>query len=246
MMTMPGNSALSSPALIFTGTIITGGTGTTNTPHVLIQPTAATGASNWSGSGTAFAIHVPAGFTGNVCDFRINGNTSLLQLLSSGTMVILGNVEVGASNGFRAAGRSKFSSTADGKVSLTTNNGTTSGIIFDFTGTTTKVTLRNLADSADGTFQCNDLILSKTVTPAGTTGAQTINKASGTVNFAALATTLVLTNSLITTSSIVQLTLGTNDTTCRGFYYSPGAGSITIRTNGTPAAECRCDFLITN
>ena len=46
-----------------------------------------------------------------------------------------------------------------------------------------------------------------TNTAAGTTGAQTINMPSGTVNFAAGASALVVTNSLCTTSSIVFATV---------------------------------------
>ena len=44
-------------------------------------------------------------------------------------------------------------------------------------------------------FLANDLCLGKTITAAGTTGAQTINKPMGSVNFATAAASLVVTNS---------------------------------------------------
>ena len=53
----------------------------------------------------------------------------------------------------------------------------------------------------------------KVVTPTGTTGAQTINKTCGSVNFAAAATSLVVTNSLVTANSVIICTVGTDDTT---------------------------------
>ncbi|MFA5127304.1 MAG: hypothetical protein WC465_04915 [Patescibacteria group bacterium] len=91
-----------------------------------------------------------------------------------------------------------------------------------------------------------DLKLQKTVTAAGTTGAQTISKPTGTVNFAAAAASLVVTNTLVTTSSIIQLTVGTNDTTMKSAIAVAAAGSFTIFPNANPTAETRVNFTITN
>ena len=55
--------------------------------------------------------------------------------------------------------------------------------------------------------------LDRTITAGGTTGAQTINKLAGTVNFAAAATTLVVTKSLVDNSSIVYAVIRTADAT---------------------------------
>jgi hypothetical protein len=95
-------------------------------------------------------------------------------------------------------------------------------------------------------YLAGDLQLAKTVTAGGTTGAQTINKTTGTVNFAAAATSLVVTNSLVTTSSIIIATVGTNDTTMKSVQVVAGAGSFTIYANAAAAAETRVNFLITN
>lgn len=85
-----------------------------------------------------------------------------------------------------------------------------------------------------------------TNTAGGTTGAQTINKPSGTVNFAAAATSLVVTNSLCTTSSIVFATVRTNDTTALIKNVVPSAGSFTINLNAAATAETSVGFLIIN
>jgi len=106
--------------------------------------------------------------------------------------------------------------------------------------------LRNVLNTQDGSLSISALNLSKTITPPGTTGAQTINNATGSVNFAASATSLVLTSSMLTTSSIVCLTVASNDTNMKSASYTPGTGSITIRGNAAPAAECRVDFSISN
>jgi hypothetical protein len=90
------------------------------------------------------------------------------------------------------------------------------------------------------------LYLSKTITAAGTTGAQTINKASGSVNLAAAATSLVVTDSLVSTSSVILCTVGSNDTTCKSVQAVAASGSFTIYPNAAPTAETRVNFIITN
>lgn len=89
--------------------------------------------------------------------------------------------------------------------------------------------------------------LNRTITAAGTTGAQTINKPAGTVNFAAAATSLVVTNSQVTTSSIITSVMRTADTTCT-FIKSivPAAGSFTITVNAGCNAETSVGFIVWN
>jgi hypothetical protein len=86
----------------------------------------------------------------------------------------------------------------------------------------------------------------KTITAGGTTGAQTINKIAGTVNFAAAATSLVVTNSLVTANSVIIATVGTNDTTMTSVQVVAGAGSFTLHANAAATAETRVDFLVVN
>ena len=91
-----------------------------------------------------------------------------------------------------------------------------------------------------------DIAFGKTITASGTTGAQTINKTSGSVNLAAAATSLVVTNSLVTTSSVIQCTVGTNDTTAKSVQVVAAAGSFTIYPNTAPTAETKVFFTVTN
>jgi len=88
-------------------------------------------------------------------------------------------------------------------------------------------------------------LLDGTLTAGGTTGAQTINKPSGSVNFAAAATSLVVTCDQCTTSSIVQAFVLTNDTTMKSAVAVPASGSFTIYPNAAPTAETKVGFIIT-
>lgn len=100
---------------------------------------------------------------------------------------------------------------------------------------------------ATGTVLLDTLFnLSKTVTAGGTTGAQTINKPAGSVNFAAAATSLVVTNSLVTTSSVILCTVATNDTTLKSVQCVAGSGSFTIFGSAAATAETRVNFVVIN
>lgn len=76
-----------------------------------------------------------------------------------------------------------------------------------------------------------------TITPGGTTGAQTINKPSGTVNFAAAASSVVVTNSLCTTADRVLATVVTNDTTMKSVSCVTTTGAFTLTANAAATAE---------
>ncbi len=90
-----------------------------------------------------------------------------------------------------------------------------------------------------------DIALGKTITAPGTTGAQTINKSTGRVNFAIGATSLVVTNSLVTANSIIQAIAATNDATGRVTAVVAAASSFTIYCIA-PTAEMAVNFLVTN
>lgn len=93
----------------------------------------------------------------------------------------------------------------------------------------------------DGKF-----VVPTTVTAGGTTGAQTINKISGTVNFAAAATSLVVTNSLVSTTSLILPVVRTNDATCAVKNVVAGAGSFTITMTAACTAETSVGFFVLN
>lgn len=95
---------------------------------------------------------------------------------------------------------------------------------------------------ATGLFQ-----VPTTNTAAGTTGARTIDKISGSVNLAAAATSLVVTNSTCFAASHVFLNISTNDASAFSVRAVPVNGSFTIRVVGVaPVAETRVDFFIVN
>jgi len=101
----------------------------------------------------------------------------------------------------------------------------------------------------DGTapnYFAGDMQFDKTVTAAGTTGARTISKNAGTVNFAAGATALVVTNTLVTVNSIVVATVAANDATMKSVQAVAAAGSFTLYSNAAATAETRVNFLVIN
>lgn len=85
-----------------------------------------------------------------------------------------------------------------------------------------------------------------TNTAAGTTGPQTINRPSGTVNFGIGASSLVVTNSLCTVNSIVFATVRTNDATATIKNVVPAGGSFTINLGAAATAETSVGFFIIN
>lgn len=129
------------------------------------------------------------------------------------------------------------------------DSGGGSGSFFYHTGSTAATPLGNFgADSVP----VRSLYLAKTITAGATTGAQTINKTAGSVNFAAGATSLVVTNSLVRTpsansnsGSIILTTVRTNDTTLKSVAAVCTAnGSFTLHANAAATAETRVDFVL--
>jgi len=124
-------------------------------------------------------------------------------------------------------------------------------------GATTNYGFQGILTAAAGNYNCymsgsapnyfaGDMQFDKTVTAAGTTGARTISKNAGSVNFAAAATSLVVTNSLVTTSSIIVATVATNDATMNSVQVVAAAGSFTLYSNAAATAETRVNFLVIN
>lgn len=88
------------------------------------------------------------------------------------------------------------------------------------------------------------LYVQSTVTAAGTTGNRTINTQSGSVNFAAGASSLTVTSSLATANSIILATVRTDDSNMSSVQVESSSGSFIIYANSPPAAETRVDFFI--
>jgi hypothetical protein len=125
---------------------------------------------------------------------------------------------------------------------------TTSGDYMEYAQVNTALALKsNLADPTfTGTVTVDKLSASKTITAGGTTAPQTINKTSGSINFAAADVSKVVTNSYVSTTSIIICTVGTNDTTMKSVQAVAAAGSFTLYPNANPTAETRVNFIVTN
>lgn len=105
----------STPPLYLTGTILATGTGTTNFPNFLIQPTGATASTTWSTSGTAIGVNLNLN-AGNFIDCKVDG-TSALAIASNGTITTSGALITGSSvlaaSGYVRAGNIYANSTAN-------------------------------------------------------------------------------------------------------------------------------------
>ncbi len=114
------------------------------------------------------------------------------------------------------------------------------------TGSAVSPTVNAATDLGTTSLGYRQVFLDATITAGGTTGAQTINKSAGSVNFAAAATSLVVTSNKVTASSIVICTVATNDTTLKSVQCVPTAGSFTMFASAAATAETRVSFWILN
>lgn len=101
--TVTTNGAASTPVIKFTGSIFTGGSGTTTTPFMLWQPTGTTAATDWSTSGTWWGVNAPTGFAGNFIDLRINAG-GRFSLDKNGVMTFSNGSTTNAISPFLAEG----------------------------------------------------------------------------------------------------------------------------------------------
>lgn len=114
---------------------------------------------------------------------------------------------------------------------------------------TTTSNIFTARDNGTNVFEIQDngkVVLASTQTTTGTTGAQTINKATGSVNFAAAAQTLVVTNSFATTSSNIFVQVEGTDATATSARITKASGSFTITLNAAATAETRVSFWVIN
>lgn len=95
-------------------------------------------------------------------------------------------------------------------------------------------------------FSAGEIKLTQERTAVGTTGDQKIDQIAGSVNFAAAATSLVVTNSFVTENSLIFCVLMTDDATAILKNVVPGNGLFTINLDAAPTAETRCGFLVLN
>lgn len=145
---------------------------------------------------------------------------------------------------------------ASGGGGVRVADGTAALPSFSFSGDTDLGIRRNGADDIGiytgssvqmlGLSAASGISTQKTITAGGTTGAQTINKPAGSVNFAAASSSLVVTNSLVTANSVIICTVATNDTTMKSVAVVAAAGSFTLHANAAATAETRVNFIVIN
>lgn len=182
-----------------------------------------------AGSGNGFSLAINGGAAPSGFANRLGGTLNLNGGLSTGSGTSTVSI-----NGYTVGG------------SGSTDNASTTYATFTASGET--LTGDWLPSSNGGSnvgnasFGIKQLFVDYTNTAGGTTGAQTINKASGSVNFAAAATSLVVTNSLVSTNSNIQCTVATNDSTMKSVQCVAGSGSFTIFANAAATAETRVRF----
>lgn len=88
------------------------------------------------------------------------------------------------------------------------------------------------------------LSINATVTPAGTTTVQTIDKSAGSVNMATAESSKQVNNSTVTADSIILCTIATNDATAVIKNCVAGTGSFVITLNAAATAETRVNFWV--
>lgn len=202
-----------------------------------------------AGSGTNRAITInAAGAT--AATFGSNG----ILTLSPGNGAVAGAAIVANNSGvsFAATSGSQSYMSLTSTVNQASGSASFDGLLENFTWTA--------VGSGGGNFcryqsagvdvyrvdQNGKVVQDATNTAGGTTGARTINKPTGTVNFAAGASSLVVTNSLVSTASIVLAVIRTNDTTALIKNVVPASGSFTITLNATASAETSVGFIVHN
>lgn len=89
-------------------------------------------------------------------------------------------------------------------------------------------------------------IIPATNTATGTTGDRTINQPAGSVNFAAGATSITVTDSFVTTSSLIFLQVYGTDATAKSATVTVSSGAFIITLNAAATAETKVAFKIIN
>jgi hypothetical protein len=214
---------------------LTGGSIAASSPNTITQ--------TWAGGGTYEALTVnitdsgPSAAASTLLDLKVGGSSKFkvdkngYATLNRITLPDLGAIQSGIGN-------SNLALRAWGTFCYLPISPITDGMTAATLGVNTNYW---------HTIYVNRLNVGRTDIAAGTTTPPTINKAAGSVNLAAAATSLVVTNSLVTTSSRVLVTLHTADATCYSIIPVSAAGSFTIYPKpAAPTAEVNVSFIVLN
>jgi len=168
----------------------------------------------------------------------LNGTSTLVQI-TDGTGV--GSISLNGATGDQFFGSTNFGIQA--KSSTSSLNLHSTDAINVTSNSFLPATAIGLGSAA---FPWGQLFIDSTITAGGTTGAQTINKSAGAVNFAAGASSLVVTSNKVTANSFVFAMAATDDTTAYVKNVVVAAGSFTIKLAAACTAETKVVFWILN
>jgi len=227
----------------------------------LIRATAANATQLNTASGTSIALSVNGSTTWSVSSALTQDGTNGSDIVFnvSGTGLRMGTSD-GADTGILmlSGGGAQNSSIRGAYCLLNGNEATGTGqaiigagnvagaLVRLFTSGAHPVEFYTAATLRMGVSGAGSITLERTNTAGGTTGNQTINKMAGSVNFAAAATTLTVTNSLVSATSNVFCAVQTGDATAAIKNVVPGAGSFVITLSAAATAETRVAFWVTN
>jgi len=134
-MSVAGNGAASAPGHTWTGTLFSGGSGTTTFPYLYYNCTGSTQPTDLSTNGSVFGANTCTGFAGNYLDFHNNGAASVFKVTSAGAITTTNGVTIGATNGYTWVSSSRILAPSDGILRLS-NTATTGFTRLDFGGIT--------------------------------------------------------------------------------------------------------------
>lgn len=180
-------------------------------------------------------------FVGNGVTFTLNDSSNSTVLQTNGNGAFAQSVILTG-----AAGASLISLTAQGASGTAVVQVDGSNFEVRIDGNTLTPLSNGVTDLGGITEGYRQAFFDATITAGGTTGNQVINKAAGSVNFAALATSLTVTSNKVTVNSIVICIVATNDTTLKSVQCVPTVGSFTMFGNAAATAETRVSFWVLN
>lgn len=236
-----------------TGTIAvgSGGTGTSTIPtngqilignssgtYTVANLTAGAGLFRTNGSG---ALTVGISNTGVTAgSYGSASSVTTLTVNAQGQLTLAGNAAIAIAASQITSGTVSVAQGGTGIATLTANR------IPYGNGTSAFQSSANLTYDGSVFTAKADIVVDKTITPGGTTGTQTINKTAGSVNIAAGQSGMVVTNSLVTTSSIILATIATNDAAITSVKAVASAGNFSLFADALAVAETRVNFLVLN
>ena len=191
------------------------------------------------GSGVGLNVPGTSTLTGNVTVGSTSGG-QVFGTANAGTNVLYGQLTNTGGNSYIGIDSSAGGSIITGSTAYGFNIAAAKGFYVATNGTALALTL----DTSQNAIFAGGIKFTKTI--AGGTGAQTQNTTTGQVQFAGAATSLVVTNSLCATTSIITANLATNDSTAVLGAVVPASGSFTIYMKTAPTGTTNVSWRLTN